>query len=73
MRDERLDSVYHAEQVHPEDALPVLRPGLPQRMTTPGCDASVVDDDVDPAEVIQGPGGQRVNTRRVANVGDHRQ
>ena len=72
MRHERLDPVDHAEHVHRHDALPVLRIGQPQRPAAAAY-TGIVDDHVYPAEVLQGAEGQGVNSRRVADIGDHRQ
>ena len=68
-RDERLDAVQHAEEVHRDHAVP--RVHLVVEEVAPATDAGVEERDVDFAVVVEGLVGEVLHRRQVGDVGRH--
>src|SRR5579884_571108 len=67
--DQRARQVERAVENHASDQLPIGVSGFRERLVRPDC--GVVDQDVDPAELEQSPGGQRLDLGLFADVGEN--
>src|ERR1700738_3136721 len=68
--DQRARQVERAVKNHTPDQLPIRIGRFSERLVRP--DRSIVDQDVDPAELGQRPGGQRLDLGLFADVGENR-
>src|SRR5215831_9629208 len=68
--DQRARQVERAVKNYTPDQLPIRIGRFNERLVRP--DRGIVDQDVDPAELGQGPGGQRLDLGLFADIGENR-